>query len=152
MRTLLVAAAALVAVSATTPALAAPPILPAPSMADIALSAPLFAPATGGTAVQKKKKESATLQTVKGAKRGKKGLKIKIKVAKSDRTCEMNLQWADGSSADVEDVDASTGKVCTFTVDVPKGRDVVGDAEVSVKVKDGTGKKVASVSGSFTVK
>jgi hypothetical protein len=152
MRTLLVVATVLFAVGATTPALAAMPSRSAIAATDAVLAVPQADPLAGLSEIRKKKKEAATLQTVSGAKRGKKGLKIKIKVAKADHTCKMTLQWADGSSAEVDDVDASSGKVCTFVVNVPNKRGAIGEAEVSVRVTDATGKKVASVEGSFKVR
>lgn len=150
MRFFIAAFAALLAVSATAPvmALASPPAAPGP--ASFVQGLP-DGGAAGPALIRKKKKEAVTIKNVTGAKKGKEGLKIRVKVAKADRVCEMELQWNDGSSADVEDADAGTNKYCTFTVDVPDDDEVVGEATMTVTVKSATGKKLNEVEGSFNV-
>jgi hypothetical protein len=151
VRTLIAAAAALIAVGAASPAFATTLPIAVSGTASLAWGLP-DGGAAGLAVVRKKKKEAATIKSVTGAKKGKKGLKIKVKVAKADRVCEMELQWNDGSSAEVEDADAGTDRYCTFTVDVPDDKEVVGEATLTVTVKSATGKKLTEVEGAFTVK
>ena len=151
MRTFIAAAAALLAVGATSPVLAAP--LAPPISAGSSVVQALPGASAAGLTVRKKKKESVTLQDVENAKVGSSDLKITFKVSKAERTCQLEIKWKDGSSADVEDVDADSDKICEFTdIEVPKGSKNRGDASVTVRVLDGTGKKVASLDTKITVK
>ena len=150
MRTLIVAAAALLAVGTTSPVIAASPAPTTSNNPDLVQALP-GAGAAGLTTVRKKKKEAATIKSISSATRGKQ-VKIRVQVAKADRRCELELQWNDGSSADVADVDARTNKYCTFTVDVPDEKGISGKAHVNVTVKTATDKKMTEVEGEFTVK
>jgi hypothetical protein len=150
VRTLIAAAAAIIAVGAASPTLAAPPLVT--SAADPALVRVLSGTGTADlSTVRKKKKEAASIKEVKGAKQGKKGLKIKVKVVKDDRRCEMEIEFNDGSAPEIEDVEAGTDKYCVFSINVPNDEDVVGEATMTVTVKSATGKKLVEVEGSFTV-
>jgi hypothetical protein len=151
LRYLIAAAATLIAVGATSPALAAAPSATVSGRGEIIQMQP-SASAAGPTEIRKKKKEAATVKTVTGAKVGKSGLKIRVKVAKADRVCEMEIEFNDGSAPEIEDVDAGTNKYCTFIIDVPDEDDAAGEATFTVTVKSATGKKMTEVEGSFTVK
>jgi hypothetical protein len=151
VRTLIAAAAVLLAVGTTSTALAAPlaPMSATPSVVQML-------PGAGVNALpvkKKKKKESVTLQKVENAKVGSSDLKITFKVAKPERTCQLEIKWKDGSSADVDDVDADDDKICEFDgIEVPKGSKVRGDATAKVRVLDSSGKKVATLETTFAVK
>src|SRR5687768_11171852 len=97
VRILIAAVAALLAVGVASPVLALAPLTAGPEPASIVQRLP-DGDAAGPAVVRKKKKESVTIKSVTGARKGKNGLKIKVKVAKADRVCEMELQWNDGSS------------------------------------------------------
>lgn len=151
MRPLLVLAASLLAVTAAP---LADWTLSAPA-AVIGAPAPQAAPLTNLTTVQttkKKKKESATIQTIGSVKHGKKDFEITAKVAKADRKCELEIKWADGSTDSPDDEDADSSKKCTFKIDVPSNSKVIGDATAKLTVRDGTNKKVASDQQTFSVK
>jgi hypothetical protein len=151
VRILIAAVAALLAVGAASPVLALAPPIAVPGPSSVVRRLP-DGGAAGPAVVRKKKKEAVTIRNVTGAKKGKNGLRIRVKVAKADRTCELELEWNDGSSPEIEDADAGTNKYCTFTVDVPDDDEVVGEATMTVTVKSATGKKLNEVEGSFTVK
>ena len=155
MRTLIAVVVALFAVSAASPALGS--ALPAvgPGAATSVQGLP-DAGAAGLTEVRKKKKkksskESAKFEEIQSANRGKPDLEIKVKVAKSDRTCDLKIKWKDGSSSADND-EAKTDKICEFSVSVPDARDAIGDATATVTVRDPAGKKVASAKKTFPVK
>ena len=155
MRTLLVVAAALFALGATSPVLATP--LPNAAFApSIVVQGLPGAGAAGLTEIRKKKKkstkESAKFEEIGNATRGKADLEIKVKVAKSDRSCELKVKWKDGSSSAEEDDEAKSDKICEFSVSVPNARDAIGDATATVTVKDASGNKVASAKKTFPVK
>ena len=154
MRTLIAAAAALLAVGTATPSFAAP--FP-PTMAGSASIVQSLSSSLTAVQLTKKKKskskskETASFESIGNAKRGKSGLEIKVKVSKSDRTCQLKITWNnDEKSEDEQDADDS--KICELSVDVPSDRDVVGDATATVTVKDSSGKKVATAKKTFTVK
>jgi len=156
MRLLLAGAIALLAVSTTTPALAATPLPVAASDATVQMH-----PSAGETTVlasskkKKKKKttknESVSIENIATVKRGKRDFEIVAKLSKSDRTCELQVKWADGTKDKSEEVDAD-GKRCEMVIDVPNERDVVGKATATVTVRDGKGKKVGTAQKTFMVK
>ena len=151
LRTFIAAAAALLAVGATSPALAVP--LAPPMSAGSSVVRALPGASAAGLTVRKKKKETVTLQKVENATLGSSKLKITFKVAKPERTCQLEIKWKDGSSTNVDDVEADEDKICEFKeIEVPKSSKNRGDASVTVKVLDGTGKKVASLDTTFAVK
>jgi hypothetical protein len=153
MRTLVVSAVALLATTVPLSAFAA-----SPSTLISTDSVSLQAMATGDHATNllststttKKKKEKASFEEIAPTTRGKKGLEIRVKVAKSGRKCELKVTWKNDASANDDDTSGSD-KVCTFNIDVPDSSGVVGDAKASVTVKDSSGKKVATASKTFTV-
>ena len=146
MRTLIAAAAVLFAVGTTSPVIAASPASAGSNLVQVLPGAG----SAGLTVRKKKKKETATFQEIGTAKIGN-DLKIKIKVSKPDRKCELELTWKDGSTADVDDEDSDADKICKFTIAVPNSKKIVGDATVKVTVRDGTDKKVASEETTFPV-
>lgn len=148
--------AAIAALLAASPAFATP--LPtAASGPSVVIQALPGAGAAGPTEVRKKKKksssskESAKFEEIGNATRGKPDLEIKVKVAKSDRTCELKVKWNDDSSSSDDD-EAKSDKICEFSVSVPDARDALGDATATVTVRDAAGKKVASAKKTFPVK
>lgn len=151
LRILVAAVAALLAAS---PAFATP--LPtAASGPSVVVQALPGAGAAGSTEVRKKNKssskESAKFEEIGNATRGKPDLEIKVKVAKSDRTCELKVKWNDDSSSSDDD-EAKSDKSCEFSVSVPDARDAIGEATATVTVKDASGNKVASAKKTFPVK
>lgn len=148
--------AAVVALLAASPAFATP--LPtAASGSSVVVQALPGAGTAGSTEVRKKKKkkktsskESAKFEEIGNATRGKPDLEIKVKVAKSDRTCELKVKWNDDSSSSDDD-EAKSDKICEFSVSVPDARDALGDATATVTVRDAAGKKVASAKKTFPV-
>jgi hypothetical protein len=155
LRTLIVAAAALLFAGATSPTLAMPLPGSAAGSAELARAATALDPASHVMATKKKKKksskkESVSFQEIGNARRGKSDLEIKVKTSKADRTCQLKIKWHDGSTTNEEE-DSDDDKICEFTVSVPSGRDAAGDAEATVTVKDGSGKKVASAKKKFPV-
>jgi len=158
VRTLIAAAAALLAVGTTSSVFAAQPAtIPATSAFVQGLPDPGASVLVHSTTKKKKKKksssskESAKFEEIGNAKRGKSDLEIKIKVSKTDRTCELKIKWKSGDTTTDEE-DANDDKVCEFSIEVPGDRDVVGDATATVTVKDASGKKVASAKKTFPVK
>jgi hypothetical protein len=97
-----------------------------------------------------KKKEKASFEDIAATTRGKKGLEIRVKVAKSGRKCELKVTWKNDTSSNDDDA-SDSDKVCTFSIDVPDSSAVVGDAKASVTVRDNSGKKVATASKTFAV-
>ncbi len=161
MRSLIVGAAALLAVSVTTPALAAPLSVFPTAAASTVQSLPTDgATSVLATTTKKKKKkkttttkaESASIENIASVRRGEKGFQIITKVAKTDRVCSLKVKWNDGTTETADDVDADKSKECTSELDVPSGRDAVGTATATVTVKDSKGKKVATAKKTFTVK
>jgi hypothetical protein len=154
VRTLIAAAAALLAVGTATPSFAAP--FPPTIAGSASIVQSLSSSLTTVHLTKKKKKkskskESASFEEIGNAKRGKSDLAIKVKVSKADRTCQLKITWNnDEKSEDEQDADDS--KICELSVDVPSDRDVVGDATATVTVKDSSGKKVATAKKTFTVK
>lgn len=158
MRLFVAAAAALLAVSSTSPALAT--TLPTMSTSSVALQA---SPSTSTTAVlstttkkKKKKKttttsESVSIENIPTVRRGKTDVDIVVKLSKSDRTCTLKVKWADGSTDDFDEVEAD-GKKCTFTIDIPDDRSAVGTATATATVRDSKEKKVGTAKKTFTVK
>jgi hypothetical protein len=154
VRSLIVAAAALLAVGTAVPALAAPAITTSTPAPTTLSSIQLHSAATSVLAKKKKKKktsESATITEIGNATRGKIDLEIKATVAKSGRECKMSVKWKDGSNTDDETV-SKDDKVCEFSIEVPNNTKVVGEATANLTVKDSGGKKVATASRKFTVK
>lgn len=155
MRSLIVAAAALLAVGAAIPAQAAPAIV-TPGLSGVTLASihqPVTSTAVQAAKKKKKKKtsESASITEIGNARRGKSDLEIKATVAKTGRACELTIKWKDGSTTDVE-ANSEEEKVCEFSVEVPNNTKVVGEATANLTVKDSAGKKVATASRKFTVK
>ena len=155
MRSLIVAAAALLAVGTAVPALAAPATTTSGLTATTLAS---LQPQNSTPLVQAKKKkkkkktsESATITEIGTATRGKIDLEIKATVAKSGRECKMSIKWKDGTNTDDETV-SKDDKVCEFSIEVPNNTKVVGEATANLTVKDSAGKKVATASRKFTVK
>lgn len=157
MRTLLAAAAVLLAVGAAAPSYAAPLHSAAPANTTLVQWVPAAATADGGVVYKKKKKkksstsESASIESIGNAKRGKSDLEIKVKVAKADRTCELKIVWHNDDKTE-DDADSDEDKICEFSIQVPDDKNVVGDATAEVTVKNADGKKVASTKRTFTVK
>jgi hypothetical protein len=155
VRTLIAAAAALLAVGTATPSFAAPFPPTIAGSASIVQSLSSSLTTVHLTKKKKKKKskskESASFEEIGNAKRGKSDLAIKVKVSKADRTCQLKITWNnDDTSEDEQEADDS--KICEFSVEVPGDRGVVGDATATVTVKDSSGKKVATAKKTFTVK
>jgi hypothetical protein len=154
VRTLIAAAAALLAVGTATPSFAAPFPPTMAGSAGIVQSLSSSLPTVQLTKKSKSKsksKESASFEEIGNAKRGKSDLAIKVKVSKADRTCQLKITWNnDDTSEDEQEADDS--KICEFSVEVPGDRGVVGDATATVTVKDSSGKKVATAKKTFTVK
>ena len=151
MRILIAAATVFLAVGTTSPAIAASPVPPTSPGSSLVQALP--GAGAAGLTVRKKKKEKVTLQDVENAKLGSSDLKITFKVAKPERTCQLEIKWKDGSSADVDDVDADEDKICEFNeIEVPKSSKVRGDATMTITVLDGTGKQTVSTEMKFTVK
>jgi hypothetical protein len=154
VRTLIAAAAALLAVGTATPSFAAP--FPPTIAGSASIVQSLSSSLTTVHLTKKKKKkskskESASFEEIGNAKRGKSDLAIKVKVSKADRTCQLKITWNnDDTSEDEQEADDS--KICEFSVEVPGDRGVVGDATATVTVKDSSGKKVATAKKTFTVK
>jgi hypothetical protein len=156
VRTLIAAAAALLAVGTATPSFAAP--FPPTIAGSASIVQSLSSSLTTVHLTKKKKKkskskskESASFEEIGNAKRGKSDLAIKVKVSKADRTCQLKITWNnDDTSEDEQEADDS--KICEFSVEVPGDRGVVGDATATVTVKDSSGKKVATAKETFTVK
>ena len=155
MRKPLIAAAALIVMSA----------VPAPTFAvpvgDASAGLRAMAGSNGSLdlpiqkAKKKKKKsssESATLNDIGSVKRGKQDVTMTATVAKAGRTCELKIEYDGGDEDSPEDVTADANKVCTFTIDISDDRDAVGEAKAKLTVRDGKGKKVASDSRTFIVK
>jgi hypothetical protein len=155
MRTLIAAAAALLAVGTATPSFAAP--FPPTMAGSASIVQSLSSSLTTVQLTKKKKKskskskESASFEEIGNAKRGKSDLSIKVKVSKTDRTCQLKITWNNDDTSEDEQ-DANDNKICEFSVEVPSGRGVVGDATATVTVKDTSGKKVATAKKTFTVK
>jgi hypothetical protein len=156
LRTLIVVVEALLAVGAASPALAVPPFTVASEGAGIAVRHLPTAGAAGLTVRKKKekkahKKESVSFQEIGNARRGKSDLEITVRVAKTERTCELKITWENDDTTE-DEADANDDKLCELSVDVPSDRSVVGDAKATVTVKNLSGKKVASASKTFAVK
>lgn len=156
MRALNARWAALLVVSA----IAATPVLavaaPAPSSgAAGAASVGLRWPSSGALGVQStehdkkkaaKKKETIAIRVPSSTvKRGDKGVEIVGKTSSDDRNCEMTIKWNDGKSTDVQKVRTNNSRECVFTVDIPRGDKVQGEASIAMKSLDGK-KKLASAS------
>ena len=154
MRTLIAATAALLAVGAASPALAAS-IAPAATHTGAVLQLPAAAPTLVQAKKKKKKKkktsESAEITEIGNAKRGKADLEIKATVAKEGRTCELTVKYKGGATAD-DDSTSDADKICEFSIEVPNDSKVVGEATAELTVKDSSGKKVATAKKTFTVK
>jgi len=104
----------------------------------------------------KKEKPTSTSETARfldmgEATRGKKGVVLRVKVASSDRKCEMKITWKDSGTTTATDT-AGSDKTCDLRFDVPDTRNVVGDATASITVHDGSGNKITTVTKTFTVK
>lgn len=158
MRTFLAAAAALLAVGTAVPALAAPavslssqPTTTVLSSVQLIGSPPAIQTTKTKTSKKKKAKETVSISSIEGAKKGKKGFEIKATVAKAGRHCELTVKYVDGSTS-ADETDGKSDKVCTFNIDIPNESKVIGDATAKVVVKDAAGSKVASASQTFTVK
>jgi hypothetical protein len=108
---------------------------------------------TGLTGVRAsgKKKEAASFQEIQHATRGKKDLEIKVKVAKTDRSCDLRVEWGDGSISKDDDPKAGSDKICEFSVGVPSSRDAIGEATAIVSVRAPSGSKVSTISKTFDV-
>src|SRR5688572_6514706 len=128
MRTLVVSAVALLVTSVPVSAFAASPTTSDSSLAIHATS---------------KKKETASFPEIGNATRGKKGLTFKVKVAKSERKCEIKVTWKNDTST-YDDATAGSDKICLLSLDVPDSSAVVGEAKATVTVRDSGGKKVAT--------
>ncbi|MFN8635950.1 MAG: hypothetical protein U0893_19045 [Chloroflexota bacterium] len=158
MRSLVIGATIMLAVGMAAPAQATMlPSVPRTGGLQLALAA-------GGTVVdpttvrasqkkndsKKKKRESAKFLEIQNATRGKKDLEIKVKVAATDRSCDLTIEWNDGKTTK-DDVEAGRDKVCELSVGVPSSRDALGDTVAKVSVRDSSGNKVATISKTFTV-
>ena len=152
MRTLIAVVVALLALGAAPPAFgsALPAIEPG---AALGIRGEPGAGPAGVVRASKKKssKESAKFEEIGNAKRGKSDFEIKIKVSKSEWTCELKIKWNNGDTTSDEE-DANDDKICEFSIEVPKERDTVGDATATVTVRNANGKKVASAKKTFEVK
>jgi hypothetical protein len=124
MRTLIVSAAALLITTIPSAALAYTP--------------------TQGVSLQATTDTAPTLGAETTTKKN-----IRVKVAKSDRTCDLKVKWADGTTSSDSD-NGGSSKVCAFTEDAPKG--AAGDAKATVTVKDSSGNNVATATKTFSVK
>jgi len=137
------------------PALAAPAVDAAAAVQLRAGSVDLAGPSILEAKKKRKKKagaESATLDDFGSVKRGKRDVRVTATVAKVGRTCELKIKYANGDADTPDAVTADANKVCALTFDVSDERDAVGKAKAELTVKDGKGKKVTSVSRTFTVK
>lgn len=148
MRLLLAAAGALIAVGVATPTFAAPPTATTTATQRSSTDTTVLA----ATKKKKRKKsESASIDSIGKAIRDKRDLEIKATVAKEGRDCQLKVKWKDGSTDEDEDT-SKEDKTCEFSISVPDGTRVVGEATAELIVKDSSGKKVASASKTFTVK
>ena len=151
LRTLVVAA--LLALGATSPVLATSRPAAGSSTSVVVQGLP-DGGAAGPIRAKKKKKlsrESAKFEEIGNAKRGKPDLEIKVKVSRSERSCELKIKWKNGDTSE-GNADAKDEKLCEFSISVPDARDAVGDATATVTVKDASGNKVASAKKTFPVK
>jgi hypothetical protein len=98
-----------------------------------------------------KKREAASFQEIQRPTRGKEDLEIKVKVARSDRSCDVKVEWGDGSISKDDDPKAGRDKICEFSVGVPSSRDAIGEATATVSVRDPSGSKVATITKVFEV-
>ena len=100
MRSLVVSAVALLATTVPMSAFAA-----SPSVLASTDSVSLQTMATGDHAISlfststTTKKEKASFEDIAATTRGKKGLEIRVKVAKSDRKCELKVTWKNGTTS-----------------------------------------------------
>jgi hypothetical protein len=145
MRTLIVSAAALLITAVPSAALASSPT-DGVSLQAMSVTAPTIGLQT--TTRSKKKKETASFESIGDATHGKK-VAFHVKVAKPDRTCDLKVRWADGTSSSDSDT-AGSDKICSFTEDAPKG--AAGDAKATATIRDGSGNKVTTVTKTFSVK